>query len=501
VKRFSLAFPFLVLFACGQNSKHIDIDYVGMPSPGITATEFAPGIVSTDSFEHSSPMFSPDGSVVLWNIISRVRPPYLLEMNYENGKWTSPHRPSFADSTADDFYPQFSADGKKLYFSSRRKVPDGYKQRDMRIWSVVRSDNSWGKPVVYDSTISKGFEYAHTITTSNILYFSARTQGQTNFDLFSDGIPLPFGINSVNYEDGACIAPDESFLIFEAQRAEGVEGSIDLYISFKLDDGSWSLPVNMGPRINTGETERMAKLSPDGKYLFFGSNRNQSPPAWGFDLYWIETKVIDDLRNDPLAKIAIDQPLGDELLKALATGDADQSIALLRSWTTKYPQDREGRRTYIAELRKQGKYSDASELIAMLPPDWLNSVMIRTDVALTKFGAGKNDEARSILEPLLVPSPDLEVALRQVIAGLDEMGLHDLSDEYFEKLITTDVHPVHIYNRACGYAKAGEKERAFKFLNIAADKGYNEASQYENDGDLTSLKPDMRWKSLQKKLR
>lgn len=319
MKKLFFAFPLLALFACSTNNKK-EINYLNMPSPGLTAQEFAPGIVSTDSFEHSSPVFSPDGTVVLWNVITRTRPPYLLEATYENGVWSAPHKPSFGDSTADDFYPQFSSDGKTLYFSSRRKVPEGYRQSDMHIWTVARNGNTWSTPVIFDSTISKGLEYAHSINDNNELYFSSRTSGQTNFEILTVGESLPFGINSVNYEDGPFIARDGSYLIFESQRAEGIDGSIDLYISFRLEDDSWSLPVNMGPSINTAKTERMAKVSPDGKYLFFGSNRNPAPGAWGFDIYWIETKVIDNLRNDPLAKTAIDQPLGDELIQAWHKG-------------------------------------------------------------------------------------------------------------------------------------------------------------------------------------
>lgn len=509
-RRLLVALPLLAVFACGVKEKTAVIDYIGQASPGSTAHEFAPGIVSTDSFEHSSPVFSPDGKVVLWNIVSRIRPPYLLEMTYENGKWSGPHKPSFGDSTADDFYPSFSSDGKTLYFSSRRKAPEGYQQRDMRIWTVERNGNSWGDPVPFDSLVSRGFEYAHSITKDNKLYFSARTDGETSFDIrtsqsgngkYTGVVSSPFGINSINYEDGAFISPDESFLIFESQRAEGIDGSIDLYISFRLDDESWSLPLNMGPSVNSGETERMAKVSPDGKYLFFGSNRNQTPPAWGFDIYWIGTKVIDELRNDPRAKIAIDQPLGDELIKALAEGNAGQSLQLLKTWTTMYTDDMEGARVYITTLRKQKKFADAEQVIATMPQEWLNSVMIKTDVALTKFGAGKTDEATTIIEPLLVPSQNLEITLRQIIAGLDDMGLYDLGDKYFEQLAGAGIHPVHIYNRACFYSKRSETDRAFKYLDRAADNGYNSISQYEGDTDLTSLKSESRWIQLRKKLK
>lgn len=509
--RICLALPLLLLFACGvNNKKEAEINYLDMKRPGLAAEEFAPGIVSTDSFEHSSPVFSPDGTVVLWNIIGRVRKPHLREMTFENGKWSAPHTPSFADTTADDFYPSFSSDGRTLYFSSRRKVPEGYQQRDMYVWKVERNNNTWGTPVMFDSLVSNGMEYAHSITDDNKLYFSARTAGETNFDIrvsqssngkYTGAVSLPFGINSINYEDGAMIAPDESFLIFESQRAEGMNGSIDLYVSFKLDDESWSLPVNMGPAVNSNETERMAKLSPDGKYLFFGSTRGVEAPAWGFDIFWIDAKVIDELRNNPLANTAIDQPLGDELMNVLSTGNTDRAAELLKAWTNKYPDDAEGARVYLTILRKQKKYEEAEGFIAAMPAEFLNYATIKMDVALTKFGAGKKDEAIAVLEPLLAPSKDLEIKYRQLVNGLTDMGLYDLADEYFEKLAAIGIHPVHTYNRACFYSKAGETNRAFKYLEQAADKGYNSLSQYENDSDLTQLKSDRRWARLRKKLK
>ena len=49
----------------------------------------------------------------------------------------------------------------------------------------------------------------------------------------------------------------------------------------------------MGPKINTEKSERFAGLSPDMKYLFFGSDRNGNS-----DIFWIDAKVIDELRSE-----------------------------------------------------------------------------------------------------------------------------------------------------------------------------------------------------------
>lgn len=286
------------------------INYCNQVYPGDSAVIFAPGIITTNEYEHSSPAFSPDGSVVLWTVVDEAYKGSMMEMSYNNGKWSAPYSPSFADASADDYYPSFSPDGKKLYFSSRRKVPDGYPATtDIRIWEVERQGNNWGKPVPFDTTVSTGAEYAHSISSNGTVYFSRPVKGSKNFDIRKankvDGkymVPefLPSNINSTEYEDGPYIAPDESFLIFEAPRPEGFGSSTDLYISFKPKHDTWSEPINMGLKINTAAAERFARLSPDGKFLFFGSARNQSANNRGFDIFWIDAKIIDELRQQVL---------------------------------------------------------------------------------------------------------------------------------------------------------------------------------------------------------
>lgn len=337
-----LVVAMLMLFNCaGKKEKPPDIDYLGQKPPGMVAEIFAPGLITTNSYEHSAPAFSPDGTVVLWTVVDKNYRASMMQMKYEQGRWSLPGRPSFADSTADDYYPSFSPDGKKLYFGSRRKAPSGYPGTDMRVWEVERSEGDWKEPVPFDTTVSKGREYAHSITGNGTLYFSFLPENGGAMDIqkaeiingsYAKPAVLPFNINSVDYEDGPYIAPDESFLILESQRPEGIGGSLDLYIAFKIDGDRWTVPVNMGPKINTAFSERFARLSPDGKYLFFGSSRNQSADNFGFDIYWIDAKIIDELRNDADLQRVIDQPLGAEILNALSKNENERSVVLFKRW-------------------------------------------------------------------------------------------------------------------------------------------------------------------------
>jgi hypothetical protein len=54
----------------------------------------------------------------------------------------------------------------------------------------------------------------------------------------------------------------------------------------------------MGPKINTKYSERFARVSPDGRYLFFGSNRRQEKNNLYFDIYWIDAKIIDEIKSN-----------------------------------------------------------------------------------------------------------------------------------------------------------------------------------------------------------
>ena len=93
-------FSLLLLLAISSCNRSEDgnatIDY---PSGRLTtdsAELFFPGIISSDSFEHSAPTISPDGRTVLWWILEMPLEGEHLEMNYEDGKWSIPVVPHLA---------------------------------------------------------------------------------------------------------------------------------------------------------------------------------------------------------------------------------------------------------------------------------------------------------------------------------------------------------------------------------------------------------------------
>ncbi|HEY6928060.1 MAG TPA: hypothetical protein VJA66_00155, partial [Thermoanaerobaculia bacterium] len=60
--------------------------------------------------------------------------------------------------------------------------------------------------------------------------------------------------------------------------------------------------------------------------------------------------------------------------------------------------------------------------------------------------------------------------------------------------VATEVRPESPYawyNRACGWARAGNRKKALEDLSVAVEKGFHDRALMEKDPDLVSLKDDV----------
>ena len=134
-------------------------EYFGQKPPGDRPELFAPGIVSSIWGLHSTAVFSPDGSEVYWapmmtfpgEIYSRGG---LLTMKRVEGRWTPPAWAPFSGPNGLDDVPFFSADGKRLYFISRRPLPGETERGSEKIWYTDRTPSGWGEPRPLDPNVN-----------------------------------------------------------------------------------------------------------------------------------------------------------------------------------------------------------------------------------------------------------------------------------------------------------------------------------------------------------
>lgn len=235
--------------------------------------------------------FSPDGRELYF---VRTTPDFaywtILTSRFEHGRWTPPEIASFSGRWS-DADPAFSPDGHRLFFISTRPVGDGPVREDPDLWMMERrteGPGGWGPPRHLDALSSPGAEWFPSVTRSGTLYFgSERAGGYGKSDLWRAewrgdrfGPPENLGpvLNTADQEIEPYIAPDESFLIFSAKGHPGGAGAYDLFVSYRCD-GKWTSPRPLGAGVNSPAWDFGARISPDGRTLFFTSNRSDYAAA------------------------------------------------------------------------------------------------------------------------------------------------------------------------------------------------------------------------------
>ncbi|OEK03673.1 hypothetical protein BFP97_20070 [Roseivirga sp. 4D4] len=94
--------------------------------------------------------------------------------------------------------------------------------------------------------------------------------------------PQPFPYNNKEYSVGhPAISSDEKTLYFSSDMPGG-QGGVDLYMS-QLENGNWSEPVNLGPKINTSGDEVFPFVK--DSVLFFSSDGHYG--VGGLDIYQV----------------------------------------------------------------------------------------------------------------------------------------------------------------------------------------------------------------------
>jgi Tol biopolymer transport system component len=114
---------------------------------------------------------------------------------------------------------------------------------------------------------------------------ASRYPGFSAVSYSSWSLPVNLGpvINSASNDQGAFISKSGLVLYFVSTRPGGFGGQ-DIYVSRRSStEDSWQSPENLGSTINTASNEASPTLSTDGHQLYFHSNRLGG--AGGTDLY------------------------------------------------------------------------------------------------------------------------------------------------------------------------------------------------------------------------
>jgi hypothetical protein len=252
----------------------------GQNSEAPRAELIGEGVISTSDDEFGGAL-SPDGTTLYYDITVPAHYLYVLcESHLVKGKWQKPQVLPFSGLYRDSD-PVLTPDGQTLLFASDRPR-NGVQSHNFYIWAAHKTADGWSEPRLLDGTVnSDGSQVFASMARNGNLYFTSdRNKGE--FDVYRsrlvDGKYQPaedLGAN-INGEGiwslEALIAPDESYLLIGSFGRQPSFGNSDLFITYN-QNGVWSKPKNLGPVINTAGREYSPRVTPDGKWLIFTSER------------------------------------------------------------------------------------------------------------------------------------------------------------------------------------------------------------------------------------
>lgn len=244
------------------------------------AAYFAPGVITIPQATTYRPTFTADGGTVIYSM--EVGSGYvLLESRQVGGRWTEPRILPFSGRWS-DAEAALSPDGRVLVFASKRPRGGGAARTDYDLWMVERTAGGWGTPRPLDELSTPANELYPSLTRSGTLYFTRSSpEGADLFRAERRGgafaAPQPVAeINTDRREAGGWVDASERVMLFGSNRDGGV-GAMEIYVSCRTG-GAWGPARRLAPPVNSPDHEGSAVLSPDGKRLYFTSNR-RAPDA------------------------------------------------------------------------------------------------------------------------------------------------------------------------------------------------------------------------------
>ena len=195
-----------------------------------------------------------------------------------------------------------------------------------KIYQSQFHEGEWVKPVEITNDLGKHRDmYSNSITGDCKTLIVSRNdgiRGDLYLSQFTDNhwskiIKLGKEINSKYWESNASISDDGSVLCFPSNRTKGY-GGLDIYISEKRPDGSFSEAKNAGPAINSRFDENTPFYDYKAKRIYYSSTGHKG--YGGYDVFYtaftrawskpVHLPYPVNTTSDDLHYIPVDQSTG-----------------------------------------------------------------------------------------------------------------------------------------------------------------------------------------------
>ncbi|MDQ4140897.1 MAG: OmpA family protein [Bacteroidota bacterium] len=203
------------------------------------------------------------------------------------------------------YFPALTATKTHLIFTARTNETP---QADENLYVSVFRENTWSEPVSIASTINSEFnEGTGSISgDGKTLVFSScnRPNSLGDCDLYisvrngenwSKPVNLGRQVNSSAWDSQPCLSADGRTLYFSSDRSQGSKGREDIWVTRLQEDGTWSVPENLGEPVNTAGSETAPFMHASGSTLYFSSNGHTG--MGGADIF--KSTLTDSAWSEP----------------------------------------------------------------------------------------------------------------------------------------------------------------------------------------------------------
>jgi len=281
--------------------------YLGQDPPGTTPVVFAPGLISTEKSEGGVVAYPGGNEIYFWVVepVAGSRKPKvtIYVTRAREGRWSRPEVASFSGVHLDG-YPAVHPDGSRLYFQSDRPIDPAESTFEYNIWYVERRGDGWSEARSIGRPINgRNCTGGPSVTRDGTLYFSLMDMESGVHRLYRaelvDGAyaepeQLPEAVNFAGQTVDSYIAPDESYLVFNAFPAAGHAGNPGkVCVAHRDPDGTWRDVASLGPLIGMRDEPGTVTISPDGRFVFLTRDDPRTPQT-GPDVFWVDAAVLAD---------------------------------------------------------------------------------------------------------------------------------------------------------------------------------------------------------------
>ncbi|MGA1976754.1 MAG: OmpA family protein [Bacteroidales bacterium] len=202
------------------------------------------------------------------------------------------------NSNADEYAEFLSADGKTMYFASRRQFidtkthyPDS--KFDENIFYSTFNDGQWSVAASAGKNLNTKYSeaplYINDAGDKLYIYAGYERGGDIKVSELKKGQwkppgSIPYKINTSGAETSFTFSPSGNEIWYVTDKGKKGLGGKDIYIIRKLSNRKWSKPINAGPNINTVYDEESVRFSEKGDTVWFSSKGHNS--MGGFDIFY-----------------------------------------------------------------------------------------------------------------------------------------------------------------------------------------------------------------------